>query len=59
MSTRIQKTSNCDCERTIFYQTYLAESVANVQQTRKHRSAQPSPVNDLSTPRPTRAYKDK
>ena len=54
----IQTISTCDCERTIFYQIYVAESLAIVQQTRKHRPAKPSPVNDLSAPRPTQADED-
>ena len=41
-----------------FTQTYPAELVARNQQTRKHRPAQPSQVNDLSAPRPTRADED-
>ena len=58
MYTRIQIISTCGCERTIFYQTHLAESVAIFQQTRNIRPAQRSQVNDLSAPRPTRADED-
>ena len=58
MYTLIQIISTCGCERTIFYQTHLAESVALFQQTRNIRPAQRSQVNDLSAPRPTRAEED-